>query len=112
MKTYGRIPMSDARKSGPRIIPVLYALALAGFVERCLRDCAESAIFAFDTRDSNSSHYAISAQFSFNTRAFDGLSGSRASGGFSFDTRTVTATGLTIVGHRACRRGRSRNIAS
>ena len=56
----------------------------------------ESSVFLFDTRDSNSTHYGESNVFAFNTRAIDGFSGSRASGMFSFDTRSTTATGLTV----------------
>ncbi len=56
-----------------------------------------SAPFVFDTRDSNSTHYGQSGAFAFNTRAIDGLSGNRASGGFGFDTRSATATGLTVI---------------
>ena len=58
---------------------------------------ASSALFAFDTRDSNSTHYAESAVFAFNTRGNDER-GSRTSGGFSFDTRTIGLTTLTLAG--------------
>ena len=71
-------------------LPCLRALADGNY--------AESPVFAFDTRDSNSTHYSESAVFTFDTRAFDGLSGAGVSGTFAFDTRTVVASGLAIVG--------------
>lgn len=58
----------------------------------------ESNAFSIDTRDSNSIHYAVSGEFSFTTLARDGLGGTGASSGFSFDTRTTAASGLAIVG--------------
>lgn len=57
-----------------------------------------SPAFIFDTRDSNATTVAGSAVFALDTRAVDGLSASGVSGLFAFDTRSVVASGLAIVG--------------
>ena len=82
-------------------LPCLRALADANYDESPVfafdtRDsnsshAAESATFAFDTRDSNSTHYGESAVFAFDTRAFDGLRGAGLSGTFFIDTRGPSA---------------------
>ena len=56
----------------PRFILLLFALALAGLCGDARATYAESAIFAFHTRDSNSTHYGESNSFAFNTRAIEG----------------------------------------
>ncbi len=67
---------------------------------------ANSALFVFDTRDSNSTHYGESNVFAFNTRASEG-SGRRASGAFSFDTRNATLTSLLVTGPGQIARGQA-----
>lgn len=57
-----------------------------------------SPAFSFDTRDYLAGLAAESAPFTFDTRAVNGLSGASSSGLFSFDTRTVTLTGVNIFG--------------
>lgn len=59
---------------------------------------ADSASFTLDTRSSNTTHHNESAVFAFDTRASDGLGGSGTSGTFVLDTRATPAEGLTIVG--------------
>jgi len=61
---------------------------------------AESAAFALDTRSSNSTHYNESAVFAFDTRAADGLSGLGVSGTFPFNTRSLDYFGTvrTLAG--------------
>jgi Peptidase family M23 len=58
----------------------------------------ESAVFAFDTRESNSTTAAESAVFAFDTRAIDGLSGFAKSGTFVLDTRVHAVATLSIEG--------------
>jgi hypothetical protein len=82
-----------------RTAVLLCAMAmLLGLAGEARATFGQSNVFAFDTRDSNSTHYAESGVFAFDTRAFDGRSGSRASGLFSFDTRQASAAQLRVSG--------------
>ena len=74
------------------------ALLCAALSARAVGTFDESPIFAFDTRDSNSTHYGESNVFAFNTRTIDGQSGGLASGAFSFDTRNAGLVTLAVTG--------------
>ena len=91
--------------SSLRRILILAVLLVGAVSGRAGVSYEVSPAFAFDTRDYLGGLATESTTFAFDTRASDGLSGSRTSGIFGFDTRSVVATGLAIVGPGSVTRG-------